>query len=111
MKGTVQYEGSTSEAFDIRSGVKQGCVLHPTLFEIFFAFLLKYVFGMSTEGIYMHTRSDGKQLNILRLKSKTKVRVVTIRDLLFADDAAIATHTKAELQNVMNRLAEGCQDF
>ena len=31
MKATIQYEGSMSEPFDIRSGVKQGCVLALTL--------------------------------------------------------------------------------
>ena len=36
MQGTVQYDGSTSYPFSIKSGVKQGCVLAPTLFGIFF---------------------------------------------------------------------------
>ena len=31
MKWTIVYDGSTSEAFDIRNGVKRGCVLAPTL--------------------------------------------------------------------------------
>ena len=33
MKGTVQSKGSSSRPFDIRSGVKQGFVLAPALFE------------------------------------------------------------------------------
>ena len=44
MEGTVVFDGSTSAAFNIRSGVKQGCVLAPTLFGIFFAVMLKHVF-------------------------------------------------------------------
>ncbi|XP_066289741.1 uncharacterized protein [Branchiostoma lanceolatum] len=52
MKGTVPYSGNLSEPFNIRSGVKQGCVLAPTLFGIFFALLLKQAFGTATEGIY-----------------------------------------------------------
>ena len=40
-KGTVHFNGSSSEPFEIRSGVKQGCVLAPTLFGIFFGLLLK----------------------------------------------------------------------
>ena len=35
MKGTVLYDGATSDPFNILSGVKQGCVLAPTLFGIF----------------------------------------------------------------------------
>ena len=35
MKGTIVFDGSASDPFDIRSGVKQGCVLAPTRFGIF----------------------------------------------------------------------------
>ena len=59
MKGTVLYDGATSDPFNILSGVKQGFVLAPILFGIFFATLLKHDFGKSTEGIYLRTRSDG----------------------------------------------------
>ena len=31
-RGTVKFDGSSSEAFDINISVKQGCVLAPTLF-------------------------------------------------------------------------------
>ena len=44
MKGTVQFDGNSSEQFDIHSGVKQGCVLAPTLFGIFFSIVLKHAF-------------------------------------------------------------------
>ena len=53
MKGTVLHDGATSDPFNMLSGVKQGCVFAPTLFEIFFATFLKHAFGKSTEGIYL----------------------------------------------------------
>ena len=59
-KGTVQFNGSFLEPFEIRSGIKQGCVLAPTLFGIFFGLLLKHVFDTTTEGIYLRIRSDGR---------------------------------------------------
>ena len=71
MKGVVQYDGNVSEPFDIRSGVKQGCVLAPTLFGIFFAVLLRHAFGTAKEGVYLHTRSDGRLFNLARLRAKT----------------------------------------
>ena len=111
MKGTVQFNGNLSESFDIRSGVKQGCVLAPTLFGIFFALVLRHAFGTSQEGIYLRTRSDGKLFNLARLKAKTKVRETTIRDMLFADDAAVATHQEAELQSLMDCFSKACKDF
>ena len=111
MKGTVQFNGSTSEPFSILSGVKQGCVLAPTLFGIFFALLLKHAFGSTTEGIYLRTRSDGRLFNLARLRAMTKVREVLIRDMLFADDAAVAAHTQREFQSLIDRFSQACKDF
>ena len=51
MKGMVQINSSSSRPFGIHSGVKQGCVLAPTLFGIFFALLLRHAFGTASERI------------------------------------------------------------
>ena len=111
MKGTVQYDGSSSDPFPIKSGVKQGCVLAPTLFGILFSLLLRYAFSESEEGIYLHTRSDGSLFNLARLRAKTKVRKVLVREMLFADDAAITAHTETALQELINRFAHACSQF
>lgn len=110
-KATVQFDCSTSEPFDIRSGVKQGCVLAPTLFGIFFSLLLNHAFGSSTEGVYIHTRSDGNLFKPSRLRSKRKIRKAVVRDLLFADDAAIVAHSVGDLQNLLDRFSQACSDF
>ena len=73
MKGTVLYDGATSFRFNILSGMKQGYVLAPTLFGIFFATLLKHAFGKSTEVIYLRIRSDGNLFKLSRLRAKTRV--------------------------------------
>ena len=106
MQGIVQFNGSISEPFNISSGVKQGCMLAPTLFGIFFVLLLKHAFGTSKEGIYLPTRSDGRLFNLARLRAKTKVREALTRDMLFADDAAISSHTQQELQSLMDRFSQ-----
>jgi len=111
MKATIQYEGSMSERFNIKSGVKQGCVLAPTFFGIFFSLLLKHAFGTSTEGLCKHTRSDGKLYNIARRRAKTKIHKTTIRDMLFADDAVITAHTEHDLQQLVERFYHACCDF
>lgn len=96
MKAAIQYEGSMLRPFDTKSGVRQGCVLAPTLtlFGILFFLLLKYAFGNSTGGVDMHTRSDGRLHNATRLRAKTKMCETIITSMLFADDAAVASHTE-----------------
>ena len=61
--------------------------------------------------VYIRTRSDGKLFNLARLRAKTKVRNVLIRELLFADDAALLSHTQSGLQNLVSSLAHACQEF
>ena len=109
-KGTVQFNGSFSEPFENRSGVK-GCFIAPMLFGTFFGLMLKHAFDTTTEGIYLRTRSDGRLFNLARLGANTKVSEVLISDMLFADDAAGAPHTQEELQSLMDCFSKACKDF
>ena len=70
--------------------------------------MLSYAFNTSTEGIFLHTRADG---NLARLRAKTKVRHVVIREMLFADDAVLVTHTIEDLQQLIDRLSHACKEF
>ena len=63
------------------------------LFGIFYATLLKHAFGEPTESIYLQIRLDGNLFKFSRLRAKTSVHEKYIHDLLFANDAAITTHT------------------
>ena len=111
MKGTVVYDGSTSEPFPVCSGVKQGCVVAPTLFGIFFSLLLSYAFNSSSGGIYTHTISDAKLFNLARVRAKTKVTEVYVREMLLADDAALTAHSGEAFQRLVNRFAHACREF
>ena len=66
---TVRFNGAQSEPFEVRSGVKQGCVLAPTLFGILFS-CLKFAYGDHNEGVYLHARTSGKLFNLNRLRAK-----------------------------------------
>ena len=110
-RATIQYDGSVSDSFEIKSGVKQGCVLAPTLFGIFFSMLLKRAFGSSSLGIKLHTRIDGNLFNLARLRAKRKLKNFTVRDLLFADDAALVAHSAQDLQTLLNQFSSACSDF
>ena len=112
--GQVRLNGDLSEPFPITNGVKQGCVLAPTLFTIFFSMMLK----QATEGIvddedtvYIRYRLDGSLFNLRRLQAHTKTREQLIRDLLFADDAALVAHSERALQCLTSCFAEAAQLF
>ena len=99
MKGTVVFDGSTSDPFDIRSGVKQGCVLAPTLSGIFLAVLLKHAFGSATEDIYLRNRYDGKLFNLFRLRAMSKVELKYQRDFLFLPMTQLSLPTQLRASN------------
>ncbi|XP_047481631.1 uncharacterized protein LOC125034034 [Penaeus chinensis] len=105
--------GSYIGAFWCAAAVKQGCVLAPTLFGIFFSTLLHHAFGNynNNDDIYLHTRSDNRLFNLSRLSAKDKVRRVLVRELLFADDAAFVSHNPEGLQSLMDRFSAACPDF
>ena len=70
-----------------------------------------YAFGSASDGIYLHTRHDGKLFNLKQLQAKTKLTCVLIREILSADDAALVSHTQEGLQCLMDRLSKACQEF
>lgn len=67
-KAIALYTGSASEPFPSSSRVKQGGVLAPTLYRIFFSLL---AFSQSDDGVYHHTRNNGNLFNLARHKAKT----------------------------------------
>jgi len=110
MKARVQSDGSMSKTFPIYRGVKQGCVLAPTLFGKFFSALLARA-STQEDGITLHTRSTGGLFNLSRLRAKTKTKRVLIREFLYADDAALVAHSEVHLQNLCERFAKACFDI
>ncbi|KAJ8369375.1 hypothetical protein SKAU_G00094030 [Synaphobranchus kaupii] len=53
----------------------------------------------------------GKAPDSNGITAKSKVRPLIIRDMLFADDAAVAAHSQEHLQTLMDRFTQACQDF
>ena len=110
-KGQVKHNGEFSDSFPIENGVKQGCVLAPTLFAVFFSMMLPEAKKDLHEGIYIRFRTDGSVFNLRRLLSRTKTLEQLILDLLFADDCALLAHTEEALQTVANHFAKAAKAF
>ena len=111
MRATVLDNGDTSDLFSVTNGVKQDCVLAPTLFSMVFAAMLHDASQDSDEGIRPKYRTDEGVFNLRRLKANTKVKVATLSELLFADDCALNSNTEAEMQQSVNHFSKACDNF
>ena len=113
MKATVREGSDSSPAFDVTSGTKQGCVLAPTLFTIFFSLMLHVAFKDVTDGVDINSRFDRGLCTTKssHFNAPTKVTPSTICDLLFADDCALAACSLEALQHLCNCFAMAARRF
>ena len=111
MTARVLDDGEPSDDFPVSNGVKQGCVLAPTLFSMMFAAMLSDAFSDSEHGIDIRYRTDGKLFNLRRLQAITKVKETVIRDFLFADDCALNAGNEQEMQALMDNFSSACTNF
>ena len=111
--GQIRLNSDLSEPFPIANGVKQGCVLAPTLFSIFFTMMLQQATADLDEddGIYVRYRTDGSLFNLRRLQAHTKTKNHLFREMLFADDAALAAHSENAMQRITSCFAEAAHLF
>ena len=74
MQARVQNDREFSESFAVTNGVKQGCVMAPTLFSMMFSAMLMNAFQDSDTDFPIRYRFDGNIFNLRRLQAKTKVQ-------------------------------------
>ena len=106
MSVTVTANGATTEPFKVNSGVKQGCVIAPTLFSIFIAAVIHLTENNLPPGIHINYRTDGGVFNLSRLKARTKTRETSIMELQYADDNAICASNEADLQTAITAFSQ-----
>lgn len=94
MTANVQTDGREIEAFEVKTGVKQGCIIAPIFFLIFIAtitLLVKDKLHKSMDRIY---RLDYKVFNLSCLKSKRKNTPTLLVELQYADDNSVTALSK-----------------
>ena len=113
MKVTVREGSEKSLPFEVTSGTKQGCVIAPTLFSIFFSMMLLVAFKDSEDGIKIKSRPELRLCNITtgHFNAESKVILSTIRELLFADDCALAADSPEALQRLCDCFAAAARRF
>ena len=95
MEVSVNVGGTLTDPFKVETSVKQGDLLAPTLFSVFFSIVLNDAFRDCNQGIYIRYRSSGKLFNIRRFAAKTKVLLA----LLFVTSSTQMTVTWSHIQN------------
>ena len=111
MQARVQNDGEFSEPFEVTNGVKQGCVLAPTLFSMMFSAMLMDAFQDSDTGFPIRYRFDGNIFNLRRLQAKTKVQTDVLDELLYADDMDKNASTEAKMQRAMDQVSQSCDNY
>ena len=86
----VRINNQCTDFFHCPTGVRQGCVLSPTLFSLFINNLAQYIDESGVHGIQL-------------LPNMTELFI-----LLFADDVALLSNTPTGLQSQLNSLKTCC---
>ena len=108
MKTTLNIGGKLAKPFAVGKGVKQGDTLAPTLFALYFSMVFQLAFKDSSKGVYIYYRTTGQLFNIKHFTTRTKKMMSVIRELLYADDCALLTHTEMEMQHLMDFFEAAC---
>lgn len=104
MNARVTIGGQESASFPVCTGVRQGCVLAPVLFNIFLLCVTQLLHKEieDNSGVTVVYRLDGNLFNIRRLQATTKLHRVRVLELQYADDCALVAHTPQDLQAVLD---------
>ena len=89
----VRTEDGDSQVFEVKTGVRQGCVLSPLLFSCFMDRVVKDMAETLGGGLHVEYTTSGGLF--LSYRDKTEASAV-IQDIMYADDLALA----AEKQGV-----------
>ena len=111
MQARVLNDGEFSELFEVTNGVKQGCVMAPTLFSRMFSAMLMDAFQDSDTGFPIRYRFDGNIFNLRRLQAKTKVQTDVLDELLYADDMVKNVSSEARMQRPMYQVSQSCDNY
>ena len=88
-KANVRVEQDMSDEVNIKRGVRQGCVLSPTLFNLYTETIFRYISNM--KGVTV----GGRNINNLR----------------YADDTVLLAENEADLQNLLNVVREKSTEY
>ena len=111
MLARVQNDGELFYPFPVTNGVKQGCVLAPTLFSMMFSVMLTAAFQDGDNGIPIRYCFDGKLFNLRKLQAKSKVQTEVLDEFLFADYMAKGASTEKKMQKDVDQVSDSYDSY
>ena len=111
MMENISVGWEVSESFSVTNGVKQGCVLPPTLFSIFLSAMLDEAFRDIRDGVYIQSRQSADLFNVAHFRAKTRTTRILMRELLLADDSALVAHSAEEMQKIVDAFSNASKKF
>ena len=101
----VRTADGVADDFQVKSRVRQGCVLSPLLFNCFMDRILREATEMMDGGLHVEYSTSGG----LFLSYRDKTTALTcIQDVLYADDLTMVAETRRELQHMLDVLDQAC---
>ena len=101
----VRTTDGTSQDFEVKTGVRQGCVLSPIVFNCFLNRILKEVAGTLGGGLQVEYTTAGGLF--LTYRDQTEAATL-IQDVLYVDDRTMIAESRSELQHMLNVLNGAC---
>ena len=106
MQAEVTVDGKVVPRFKVCNSLRQGCVIAPTLFNLYFTLVMEQWRGKCSEfGVDVLYKCGGKLVG----ERTRRPSHITVTELLFADDAVAVgsdrgsmEHAAAELERTIN---------
>ena len=118
MRARVQLDdGYFSAWFNVCQGLRQGCVVSPLLFNIFFAAVIIVALQRFAEGplivsdlVYLDDAPKGEDGRPRKEETLEMVRRA-VWEMLYADDAGVVSTSPRGLTRMMGVIVVACQEF
>ena len=99
MQAEVRIGGVLSESFRVRNGLRQGCTLAPTLFNLFFSAVVS-TWRTDCVEVGVNVLSHPGRKLVGDRTAKSRLAVVKVTESQFADDLALYASTREKLERV-----------
>ena len=110
MQAEVRVGASLSGSFEVKNGLRQGCTLAPTLFNIYFsAVVASWRDGCAEAGVDVLFRHGRKLVGDRTVKARLNVMKVT--ESQFADDVALYTGSRGCLESIAKKFTKGAREW